>query len=296
MEKIGNLNQLELIRQRANQAVNTAISTSDLFKVVPEFKIVTMEGLNENKLVVKLIYENRLRCKQCTKHGEEVNSDCCRIEPVIYTDKIMYSAGPCEKQLQYQVAKKADRIMEQSRVGKRFQGRRFDTFNVNDTNRKAFEACKEYVNSFSKSGSGLMLAGKFGTGKTHLAVAMIHELAKKDVFGIFVTAPDLLQKIRTSFDGGNEKVAEIMEIVKTAEFLVLDDLGAERANEWVKEQFYMIINARYENMLPTVVTTNLEIEELENQIGKRIVSRLIEMTDGVWFDGPDYRTRKLEGA
>lgn len=282
------------MKLKITQAANTEISLSEILQVVPELKSLSKEVLNAYKLEAIQLYENRIQCKDCTKQGESV-FDCWQLTPEIKNNSIYFSAGPCDKQLKAFIAKRTARIMEQSRIGERFKDRRFDTFKTNTSNIEAYKACLSYTKKFNKNGNGLLLVGEYGTGKTHLAVAMIHELAKQSVYGVFVTTPDLLQKIRTGFNSEDSKANEIMDIVKTTEFLVLDDLGAEKVTDWVREQFYMIINARYENMLPTVITTNLSFKELEKQIGKRIVSRIIEMTDGVLFDGKDYRMRKLGG-
>jgi DNA replication protein DnaC len=71
--------------------------------------------------------------------------------------------------------------------------------------------------------------------------------------------------------------------------LVLDDLGSERVTDWVREQIFLIINSRYEEMLPTVVTTNDTLEELEKHVGQRIISRLMETCQGLILDGEDFR-------
>ena len=82
-----------------------------------------------------------------------------------------------------------------------------------------------------------------------------------------------------------------MDLIMTVDFLVLDDLGAEKSSPWVLERLTLIVNDRYENLLPTVVTSNLDLELLEKQIGERIVSRLMEMNQAVLLKGPDYRKR-----
>ena len=70
---------------------------------------------------------------------------------------------------------------------------------------------------------------------------------------------------------------EIIERAKSTPLLILDDIGAEKASEWTQEQLYRIVNFRYEHMLPTVITTNCDGAQLEMALGRRIVSRLIEL-------------------
>jgi DNA replication protein DnaC len=77
-------------------------------------------------------------------------------------------------------------------------------------------------------------------------------------------------------------------------FLFIDDLGSETTTQWVVEQFFYIINQRYNNCLPIYITTNLGVKELETRYGVRLVSRLVEMCDFIKLNGKDYR-RKKEG-
>ena len=73
--------------------------------------------------------------------------------------------------------------------------------------------------------------------------------------------------------------------------MILDDLGAEKASEWVKEQLYMLINYRYEHMLPIVITTNNSGAELDKELGRLTLSRLVEMTKPVKIQAGDYRMK-----
>jgi DNA replication protein DnaC len=82
------------------------------------------------------------------------------------------------------------------------------------------------------------------------------------------------------------------EAIET-QLLVLDDLGAEKASEYVLDRLYLIINGRYENDLPTLITTNLGLEQLRQQVGPRIVSRISEMCMPIDFPSGDYRLKNL---
>jgi DNA replication protein DnaC len=91
--------------------------------------------------------------------------------------------------------------------------------------------------------------------------------------------PKLLARIRRTFDAetGEQSYADLFERLATVDLLHIDDLGAENRTEWVLEQLYALVNERYESERSLVVTTNLEEQELEDQIGARVVSRLVEM-------------------
>jgi DNA replication protein DnaC len=121
--------------------------------------------------------------------------------------------------------------------------------------------------------------------------AIIHKLAEYHKAAFFVVVPDLLKEIRQGFGQGGYS-SELIKKVEIAPILILDDLGAEKSSEWVREQLYVIINQRYINMLPTLVTTNCTTEELMERLGERTVSRLIEMTDSYKITADDYRLKK----
>lgn len=74
---------------------------------------------------------------------------------------------------------------------------------------------------------------------------------------------------------------------------MLDDVGTESPTEWVEEQLYSLIDLRYRMQRSTIFTPNCTVNQLEKQLGCRVVSRIIDMTDGIKVDGPDYRKRKL---
>ena len=138
---------------------------------------------------------------------------------------------------------------------------------------------------------GLLLTGDCGTGKTHLAVAILRETAEAGIPGMFVVVPDLLAKMKASFNTKDGKAAELVEAAKNAPLLVLDDLGAEDPKVWVIELIYVLINHRYEHMLPTIITTNYDGTKIGEVFGKRIQSRLAEMTVPVNIRAEDYRMR-----
>lgn len=185
--------------------------------------------------------------------------------------------------------------LENSGIGKRFWDKTFENFNVTDKTEKVFNACVAFCDDYLKHNKpkGLKLFGNYGSGKTHLCAAIIHRLAQNKVRTVFMVVPELLRTIRQSFNQDNDDSSRrIVNKAETTPLLILDDLGAEKTSDWVREQLYIIINRRYENMLPTIVTTNCTTEELVNRLGERTVSRLIEMTDAYKITADDYRLKK----
>lgn len=194
-----------------------------------------------------------------------------------------------EKEIAYRAALKG--ILGNSGLGKRFLQRRFDTFKATAKTQGVYKACMLFCDSFASDSKGIILRGPYGCGKTHLAAAILHRLAEKGIAGLFVVVPELLEAIRSGFNQQNDKATASIEQLKEAPLLVLDDLGAEKMTDWAREQIFIIINRRYENMLPTVITTNYNTAELVERLGQRTVSRLAEMTTAYTIEAGDYRLK-----
>lgn len=175
-----------------------------------------------------------------------------------------------------------------------------------DLNESLFRAkgkSRKFIDEYPGDKKGLLFMGKCGVGKTHLAVAILRELAlTKGVSGQFCDFHQLLRQIRESYNpvAGTSEM-ELLEPICSVELLVLDDLGAEKPSPWVQDTLHYVINQRYLRQLATLITTNFldrpttagsspRMEEsLVERIGHRLRSRLHEMCSRVQMDGSDYR-------
>lgn len=154
---------------------------------------------------------------------------------------------------------------------------------------------------------GLFMTGKYGCGKTHLAVALCRELWKMGVGALVLEEPEYIELVKQSYDNGGSyaasRAAEIEQLAKRVEVLVLDDLGRGRlkpdrsdaesptSNEWYRSSvLYPILNTRWRNSLPVIVTTNRARPWLEKHIGGANASRLRALCPiDVPMRGPDLR-------
>jgi DNA replication protein DnaC len=185
---------------------------------------------------------------------------------------------------------------------------------------KAKRLTREFIDAYPGVERGLLFMGNVGTGKTHLAVAALKEIvASKGARGLYVNAIELVQQLQISFDGGGPTREAILSPVTEAELLVLDELGAGRLTEWVRDLLYYVINSRYMGKRLTICTTNFLdkaqpprhgtppvpyggepgesggaerwTENFADRISERLRSRLFEMCDVVELYGQDYRAR-----
>lgn len=190
-------------------------------------------------------------------------------------------------------------LKEKSGLTKRLKRYTLDNFNphVSTNAGRARAKIDEYLGGWEENreeGRGLYLCGDVGTGKTHIAVAVMTELIKrKRVPSLFVTVPEFLDNLRGAYNDPGRDIDEWMDAVKNADFLVLDDLGSEKPTEWVRERLFVVINHRYREQLPTLFTSNIGPKDLAAQLGERTASRIIAMCDWISLEGEDYREAEV---
>lgn len=136
----------------------------------------------------------------------------------------------------------------------------------------------------------LLLYGSTGTGKTYQAYAALRSalLVRPKIGWAASTFPDFAAALRPR--QGVDTEAQ-MDRFRSVELLLMDDLGTAKGSEWVEEITYRLINGRYEDMKPTIFTTNLTLAELKLALGDRVAGRLAETCTQILLDGADWRRR-----
>ncbi|MGD9563373.1 MAG: ATP-binding protein [Pyrinomonadaceae bacterium] len=191
--------------------------------------------------------------------------------------------------------------LEKSRVPKRYERCHFTTYDhpLTDSQKRARDISFEFMKRYPAVDQGILLMGPVGVGKTHLAVSIIKGLAERGFSSLFYEFGSLLKEIQDSYNP-NTRSSELAVLgpVLRADILVLDELGASKPTDWVRDTMSHIINTRYNDKKFTIFTTNFlddrpseRDETLEDRIGVRVRSRIFEMCQTIRIDGADYRRR-----
>ncbi len=257
----------------------------------------------------------RLDDKICPHCGQELEAEFFEFPPALkrkYGKRGEWYYHPCtpecerkNEQREWELMRRDARVvslLQKSGLSKRLKGYTLGNFRVIVSNSAARARMKvdEYLENWEENreaGRGLYFCGGVGTGKTHLAVAVMQEIIRrKRVPSLFVTIPELLDNLRGAYNDPARDLDEWMDAVKNADLLVLDDLGSEKATTWVQERLFVIVNHRYREALPTIFTSNIGPEALPSQLGQRTASRIIAMCEGVELEGADYRETARSGG
>ena len=168
----------------------------------------------------------------------------------------------------------------------------FDTRRVNLTleQRESLEGALRDARSFARAPQGwLVFQGVNGCGKTHLAAAIGNYQLKQGRPVLFVSVADLLDHLRSTFSPESSvSYDELFERVRNTPLLILDDMGEHSATPWAREKLYQIINHRYNSVMPTVITTCLSSEEIEDRINSRMLDPRVSNVLGI--TASDYRS------
>jgi DNA replication protein DnaC len=152
--------------------------------------------------------------------------------------------------------------------------------------RHAYDSCRQ----FARQPEGwLLLTGTFGCGKTHLAAAIANQRVDQGQPAIFVVIPDLLDHLRSSF-GPNSELSydKLFEQVRDINLLVLDDLGTQSSTPWAQEKLFQLLNHRYNAQLPTVLTSNQRLEDMDQRVRSRLMD--ISLVTRIHITAPDFRS------
>ncbi len=188
--------------------------------------------------------------------------------------------------------------LDKARIPKRYEDCHFHSYRVlNPSQERAFKYASKLAMEYPAIERGLLLMGTVGVGKTHLAVSILKSLTERGFNCLFYESGSLLKEIQNSYNVYTQSSElKVLAPIFDAEVLVLDELGASKPTEWVRDTMANIINTRYNDKKLTIFTTNYldekraeKDESLEDRIGVRLRSRLFEMCRTVAIGGEDFR-------
>lgn len=215
------------------------------------------------------------------------------------------------------VAKRTEMRVRRAGIPRRYEHCTLESYETNfpSSHRSlgaALLRARRFVESYplETDGTGLLLTGNIGVGKTHLAVGILQALViERGATGLFYDYRDLLKQVQNSYNPQvRETELQVLRPVFEAEVLVLDELGANKPTDWVWDTVAHILNTRYNDRRTTIITTNypnqpplgvgggdgsarLREETLGDRIGERMRSRLQEMCVVMEMQGEDFRQK-----
>lgn len=248
--------------------------------------------------------QNQVRNSVCEKHGEfqsrhvisKIWSSC----PQCTEESFAAEKRQQEERVREERVKSWERRIGQAGIPERFRDRSLKSFvATTDQQQYALAVCAKYANEFDrvrKSGQCVLMCGKRGTGKTHLAVGIGMEVMDK--FGsvvLFTTVMRAVRRVKETYGKGSE-LTEAQAIAEHVfpDLLILDEIGVQFGSEAEKLILFDILNERYEKRKPTIFMSNLEKDGVTAYLGERIYDRLRE--DGceyIAFTWESYRGKAV---
>ncbi len=298
--------------QRYNAEAQYEKSVSELRAANPRFAELEMQLQNiAAKIAIAALSGDKTTLKALRAKSEEISEEKQKLLGATAFPKVEYTCKNCDdtgyvngkicpcvtslaKKLAY------EELCEEMPL----DSCRFDNFDLKYYSEKSedgvapkkrmtqvFKICREFSLKFKENGQNLLLLGKTGLGKTHLSLAIANEAVTAGHSVIYGSAQNLINKAageQFSYSGSTEVIDSLLG----CDLLIVDDLGTEMSTSFSQSCIYNIVNTRLLKKLPTVISTNLTLEEIAEKYTPRVSSRIIGSYTLLQFLGADIRQQK----
>ena len=263
---------------------------------------------SENIHYDEVIHNKLKKCEFCGKELQPIGLDYLYAN--ISEDSIEYERCNCsksksywiehdnkeyEKQKRKRIQNIINTIYKQNYIGRKLQDKNLENFYFDSSNLYVKDVVNDYINKNKDTmkSDGLIIMGKSNIGKTHLAAAIANKLIENDKTVLIDRLTNLLDRIRETYEDNTKSENELIEIYSNADMLIIDDLGTEKISNWALEKLYTIIQNRYENGLPIIITTRFNKKGLiqrfsyskDSELVDAIISKLYQMCFGILLKG-----------
>lgn len=256
-------------------------------------------------LLDKLSEDIGQRESQCTKHGaytstgtrikigkgREIWTTCpgCRVDADKQQEQEVEAASAAAKSAEL------ESMLRQTAIPARFIGRSFENYQVGcDGQAKALGMCREYAKEFDRHvtrGTSLIFSGDVGTGKSHLAAAILQAILPAHI-GAYATVGDLFRMVRDTWRPGSTKSeSQVLAELSSLPLLVIDEVGLQRNNAEDHNLLFDIMDRRYRDRRASILLTNEDKDGLARCVGDRVFDRLRETARWISFDWPSSRAQ-----
>lgn len=237
-----------------------------------------MHGAFESRHIIAKIWS---RCPQC--------------------EAIRRTAQEAEAQEQERKAREARqrKLLGRAAIPERFVGKGFDNFVADtDAKRAALSVLRDYAENFetnSQVGKGLILSGKPGTGKSHLAGAVLQSQLDRDV--LYATCMDVIRMVRETWRKDSERSErQVLAYLGGLDLLVIDEMGVQYGTDGEQTILFDVLDRRYREVKPSILLTNQDAKGLKDYLGERTFDRLRETCTYVPFEWESYRPQARKEA
>ena len=294
MENINKIKNVKDLNYKLKTSYEEAKKDSDFKELVDKINLSDDELMKNTSSLEDSVKEIK-NCKTCKGLPMCKNSmhGYCYM-PTVNNGILDFSYVSCSYKNKMDEETKYQNNVTSIDIPKEIRNAKIKDIYTDDKGReKVIKWILNYVKDYKKGGigKGLFLHGNFGCGKTYLFAALFNELAKDNVKSVIVYWPEYLRSLKSSFGSSNDEFKNKYNELKYAKLLLIDDLGAEGVTAWSRDEILgTILQYRMQEALPTFITSNLNLKELEDHLSvttsnksekvkaKRIIERVKQLT------------------